>query len=388
MSQITISQLTGDECFTVSRDLMSYAFRATPPLPSLEEWSNPDYMKSATILGLFSDEKPLACAAYSTMMQNVRSELYPNAAVWGVATHPAARRSGYSRQILSELMRHMHEAGIPFSNLYPFRESFYDRLGYTTFPQPRTVRIPAEAFAPLLRKELKGHVELTSDSDGFGTQKAYLAHQHQQTHGMALDPSAKSYGHTSWQATAIINGEPHAMMLYTIIGEEEDREMEVPCFFYDDSPGKYLLLAWFARHIDQVKYVKLHLPPGELPETWLPDLRPTIQAEEAPMGRIITVADIGGMRCGGGEFSAHISDPICPWNNDTYHFACLDGTLQVSITTLADCQLTIQGLTALVYGTHDPETFALREWGDPSPELQARMRAMFPPQLPYLYSRY
>src|SRR5207302_422047 len=144
------------------------------------------------------------------------------------------------------------------------------------------------------------------------------------------------------------------MMLYTITGEEEDREMEVPCFFYDDSPGKYLLLAWFARHIDQVKHIKLHLPSAELPETWLPDLRPTIQAEEAPMARIITVADIGGMRCGGGKFSARISDPICPWNNDTYHFTSVDGTLQVNITTQADCQLTIQGLTALVYGTHNP----------------------------------
>jgi len=388
LSQITIRQLIESERFIVSRDLMSYAFRSTPPLPSLEDWSSYDYIKNAIILGLFRDEKPLACAAYSAMIQNVRGKLYPNAGVWGVATYPAARRNGYSRQILSALIHHMHKAGITFSNLYPFRESFYDRLGYTTFPQPRTVRIPVEAFAPLLRKELKGHVELTSNSDGFNAQKAYLAHQHQQAHGMALDPSAKSYGHTSWQANALIDGEPHAMMLYTITGEEEDREIGVPCFFYDDSPGKYLLLAWFSRHIDQVKYVKLHLPPGELPETWLPDLRPTIQEEEAPMARIITVADIGGMRCGVGELSAHISDPICPWNNGTYHFACVDGALQVNTTTQADCQLTIQGLTALVYGTHDPETFALREWGDPSPELQVRMRTIFTPRLPYLYSRY
>lgn len=59
------------------------------------------------------------------------------------------------------------------------------------------------------------------------------------------------------------------------------------------------------------------------------------------MARVITVAHIGGIRCGAGEFSAYVSDPICPWNNGAYHFACLDGTLHINTTTQADCQLTI-----------------------------------------------
>jgi hypothetical protein len=39
----------------------------------------------------------------------------------------------------------------------------------------------------------------------------------------------------------------------------------------------------------------------------------------------------------------------------------------------------------LMYGTHDPDDFAIRGWGNPSPAVQAIMRAMFPPMTPYLH---
>jgi hypothetical protein len=45
-------------------------------------------------------------------------------------------------------------------------------------------------------------------------------------------------------------------------------------------------------------------------------------------------------------------------------------------------------LTALVYGTHDPDDFAIRGWGDPSPAVQAAMRGVFPPLVPHLHERF
>ena len=51
----------------------------------------------------------------------------------------------------------------------------------------------------------------------------------------------------------------------------------------------------------------------------------------------------------------------------------------------ADCALSIQGLSALVYGAHDPGDFQVRGWGDPSPDTLATMRVMFPQKLAYLH---
>ena len=244
----------------------------------------------------------------------------------------------------------------------------------------------------MLQKELKGHVELVSIAEGFSSHRNFLKEQQRRTHGMALSTdhsaSSQSTEDTYWVATALVENEQHGMMLYRIESNGDGKDMKVRSFSYTDSAGKYLLLSWLARHVDQVQQIELRLPPSALPETWLPDLRFTLSADEAPMGRIVTVAGINGMRCGPGCFSARIIDPDCPWNNSVYLFEAVDDILHVSEVSTAQCDLTIQGLTALIYGTHEPETFAIRGWGDPSLELQAMMSTMFPPLLPYLYEKY
>jgi hypothetical protein len=103
------------------------------------------------------------------------------------------------------------------------------------------------------------------------------------------------------------------------------------------------------------------------------------------MGRVVDVAGIGGMETGPGCFAARVSDPLCPWNTGVWQFEAVDGRLQVDRASQADCDLSIQALAALIYGTHDPGDFVFREWGNLSPALQTIMRAMFPPLVPYLH---
>jgi predicted acetyltransferase len=281
----------------------------------------------------------------------------------------------------------MREENFPFSTLYPFRESFYDRLGYVTFPQTRNARFSPHALYPLLKKELAGYVERFDIAQGLEYYQAYLHKYHPQMHGMGLFADRYREGlinsNEYWLAVARVDGETKGVMLYQINGFADT--LLATHFYYDDSEGKYLLLEWFARHIDHVKEVELSLSPAEHPETWFPDLEVVLSANRPPMARIIDIAKIGGMRTGPGSFTAQISDPQCPWNEGIYRFETLDGVLRVVPTEQADCSLTIQGLTALVYGTHDPETFTIRGWGNPTVALQDMMRSVFPPILPYLH---
>lgn len=107
-----------------------------------------------------------------------------------------------------------------------------------------------------------------------------------------------------------------------------------------------------------------------------------------PMGRVVDVAQIGGLHTSPGRLTVWVSDPLCPWNEGNWHLETVDGRLQVSPTTGADCALSIQGMSALVYGAHDPADLALRGWGNPSPEVLDVMRAMFPHMLPYLHEMF
>ena len=146
------------------------------------------------------------------------------------------------------------------------------------------------------------------------------------------------------------------------------------------------MLDWIARHVDQASEVEIWLPPYEQPETWLADIKVTTKsAVRAPMGRVVDVANIGGMQVGQGEFSARIQDDICPWNEGVWKFAANDGRLEIARGEEADCKLTIQGLSALMFGTHHVDEYLIRGWGDPSDKIQAVMQRMFPPKQPYLH---
>ena len=259
-----------------------------------------------------------------------------------------------------------------------------------TFPQPRMVRFAPTALAPLSKRELGGGVRQVLISDGFDAYRDYVLAMQQRTHGMALfdhPDKARVQRDSVWVALAEVDGEPVGVMLYDLKGDRPtEYSMRVSRFYYHTSQGKYLLLQWIARHIDQANRVEMTVPPFELPETWLADMAVTPEPVfRAPMGRVLDVAKIGGMESGPGRFAARVSDPLCPWNEGVWAFETVDGRLEVSAGKEPECELSIQALAALIYGTHDPADFYYRGWGNAAPGVQESIRRMFPPRLPYLH---
>ena len=391
MTDITIRKLEGDEKLEAMYALNAYAFHATPPLMNKDEWKeNVRRREGVTYLALFEDARPVAGAAGTAMLQQVRGKLFDANGIWAVATAPAARRKGYCRSVMAQLLSTLREDGQAFSCLYPFRESFYERLGYVTFPLPRTARLTPAVLLPLLEQDLGGQIELLPMGDGYDTYRDYLDRLRQRTHGMAMFVVGDKFAaqrNNLWLALAKVEGELVGLMLYQIKGDEITQFLfRATRFYYDTSQAKYLLLQWIARHADQAGQVEIGLPPFEQPETWLSDLQvKTESAIRAAMCRVLDVNKMSGMQIGPGRFTAHITDPFCPWNEGIWRFESVDGTLQVARADEAGCSLSIQALTALVYGTHDPGDFTIRGWGDPSPQVLATMRTMFPPRAPYLH---
>lgn len=391
MTDITIRAINGDELMEVVYWLDTYAFAPSPPLHDQDDFRQMmERRKGPSYFALYEGDDPAACMAYTTLTQQVRGAMFNMGGIMGVVTHPAARRKGYSRQLLVRTLAAVRENGRAFSCLYPFRESFYERLGYVTFPQFRAAKFTPSTLLPLLEKDLEGDVELVLMGEGYDAYRDYMRRVQQRVHGMALFEESQreaTQRNTFWLASARINGDLVGLMLYQLKGEDLTRfNLRVTRFYYETSRGRCLLLAWIARHVDQAAQVEVWLPPFELPETWLADMNVTTEVPWfTPMGRIVDVAQIGGMHTGPGCFSARITDPLCPWNDGTWRFETVDGVLQVNTTKKPDCDLGIHALAALAYGTHDPDDFAIRGWGNPSPEVQEIMRTMFPPRLPYLH---
>jgi predicted acetyltransferase len=392
MTDVTIRRMPNEEMLEVLFPLSSYAFHSSPPFRDEQEWrERVRRREGVTYFALFEDEVPVGSVASTAMTQQVRGKVFGSGAIWGVVTHPAARRKGYCRRLMAQAMAADREAGRPLSTLYPFRESFYERLGFVTFPLMRKAKFEPAPLGPLLDKDLGGKVQLVLIGDGYDDYRDYLYRLQGRVHGMGVfDKGSKTQAQMdkgSWMAQARVNGELVGLMLYKLEGERPtEQALTAYRFYYDNSQARYLLLQWLARHVDQASEVEMWLPPFEQPETWLSDLKVKIEtAVRAAMGRVVDLAEIGGMQTGPGGFAAEVHDPLCPWNEGLWWFETDGGVLRVSRVTKASCELTIQAVTALVYGTHDPGDFAIRGWGDPPPKIQAAMRTMFPPKVPYIH---
>jgi len=395
LTDVTIRTLSAEEVADAFFDLTHYAFRASPPYEDREDWQEVILQRQDVMyLALFEEDRAVATVAGSPMTQQVRGTLHDASAVWGVVTDPTARRKGYCRRLMGRLLAANRAAGTPLSCLYPFRASFYERLGYVKFPLTKKVTFDPLPLLPLLKKDLGGQVERMLIGDGYDAYRAYTKRLQQRTHGMAVfirgEKKRAQKEKRSWLALARMEGEVVGLMSYRLEGDQVTQfTMRADRFYYDTSQAKYLLLQWIARHIDQTREVELWVPAFERPEMWLADIQVSTEAPaRGPMARVVDVAALGQLETGPGRFAVRVSDPLCPWNEGVWSFESIDGRLRVTRVEHAECELTIQAIAALIYGTNDPGDFACWGWGDPSRGLQSTMREMFPPQVPYLHERF
>ena len=393
---LTVRQVEGQEMLDLLFWLDNYAFHPSPPVPDREEWEKRiKTRKTTAYFAVFDGEKGVAITACPRFTQNVRGKIFQMGGFADVSTHPETRRKGYSRKLISHAFKVLNEDGDVLSSLYPFRESFYERLGYVTFPQSRRANFKPGATAALLKAELDGDISLSLMGEGFDAYQQYIKQMQPNTHGMALFTDIEgqreaAQSNRSWLALAKVEDEVEGLMVYQLQGEEiMNFDLRAVRFYYRNSQGKYLLLDWLARHIDQAGKVALWLPSYEQPNTWLADIRPKLEPVfVAPMGRVLNVSGLSGMRTGDGIFSAQVIDEDCPWNNGVWTFDGESGNLVVKPGNNPAFTLTIQGLSALVYGVNAPEDFYIRGWGDPPAQMQSTLWKMFPPKLPYLHEYY
>jgi predicted acetyltransferase len=228
---------------------------------------------------------------------------------------------------------------------------------------------------------------------GYAEYRDYLTKLRNTRHGMAVfdhGNQASANRNNTWIVFARFDQQIEGDMLYQLKGDEATHfNLVVPRFYYHTPRARYLLLDWIARHVDQADRAEIWLPPTETPELWLSDLKMKVESTpDMPMARVLDIEQMGGMEVGEGSFTIKVTDPLCPWNEGSWQLQSHDGKLVVSKTSQADCALTIQGLTGLIMGTHDPECFSFRGWGQPSPDVCVIQQQMFPQRTPHIHEMF
>jgi predicted acetyltransferase len=390
---VTIRQLDLEESIKILYLLNNYAFRPTPPLPDYDAFAERLQGRNGVDYhGVFEDDEPQAIGSAILLRQNIRGQIVPMGGVANVATHPAARRRGYVRALMHKIYEKFAAEEIGVSCLYPFKETFYQRLGYVTLPQAKIIRFDPKILLPTLKMHFSGIVDLVSYEEHREEYRQFIEKIQQDVHGMALftlpqTNAAKESAY--WLAVAKKGVETIGMMRYSLKGQILDQLLSAPDFLFLNNEAKYLLLNWIARHIDQASKVELTLNPNLMGEILYTDIRPQFEGLfVAPMARVTNITSLNGIPCGEGEINIKLVDPDCDWNNGYWRLTSMDDQLKLSKDAKADCTLTIQGLTGLIYGVYRPDEIALRGWGEMDPKSEKVLERMFPPAIPFLHAMY
>ena len=394
---IEIREVSGEEYLDTGLPIAAYAFGASPEAPDPERARRnlPFYERARNLVGFIENEAQASLVSHE-MTQNLRGTVLPMGGIGAVASMPGGRRQGVVRRMFEQVFAIYRDTGVPISSLYPFRDSFYERLGYAGFQKARFLRLKPETLAPLVRHDKPGTCEQRSMEDGFDEWRGFLERFQAETHGFALKHVTNARQAIDrnewWLALARHAGEIVGAMEFKVTGYGE--KLIANTFYATDAVGRYLLLDWVGRHTDQVKEAIIELRPDEYPETWYRDLEATLtcgidHAWPAPMGRVVDIGNLGGIAAGDGEVTVEVRDPLCPWNDGVFTFRGEGGTLSVTPTGAHPvAELTIQAVSALVFTGHDPADFRYRGWGDPDAGTQAALRAIFPPAVPDIHEKF
>ena len=268
MPTVTIRQLTPEEAPEVMYPLTSYAFSASPPLRDKAEFmASASLRRGATCVAAIEDDLPVAVVAATAMTQNVRGALFGSSAIWGIASHPAARRQGYVRDSMAVMLtltagRHVGLDALPVSRVF-LRADGLCQLHPAACRQVR----PGSASAAAEAGSRRAH-RMAIDRRRL-RRLSRLCHPGARPH--ARDGSFRSAGERGRDpAQRELGGvgegrrRDGGAMLYNLRDKgDAGRTLDAFRFYSDTSQGRYLLLQWIARHADQAGQAELRLRPTE-----------------------------------------------------------------------------------------------------------------------------
>lgn len=388
MKNVIVKKVETQEENRMVADQMFYAFAASPGSQE-NQLKRREYYKSAREFIVLDDDKPASTANYVPMTQNIRGKIYEMGGVAGVATYPEARRKGYVKLLMRKLFESMREEKRAISILYPFRESFYAKFGYITSLQEYDGNFSPSNLREL--PEIKNNLRMERVEFNKGLDDYYNLHLESQKlfHGFSMYEKL-------WMKAAELNP-PWLILLrdgdrvvggmsYKITGFSGT--MKIGGLLYLTPRAKYSLFHWIARHADHVTKVELPLNPMFKLETWIDDLKITkVTREWVPshMFRVISIDGLSGMQIGDGKINLKITDSHCDWNNGNWEFRSKNKKLEVRRTSdEPDAELTIDGLSAIIYGVYELDDFEIKNWGRLNEATKQIVRSLFPQKLPYV----
>jgi predicted acetyltransferase len=379
-----------------------YAFR-----PSAGPWTDEDREEleerlarrtvEREVRGLFvpesePKEEPVTVAAWHDFDLRVRGRAHRIGGVSAVATPPEHRRRGYVRTMLGEMLDELHEEGIAFSALWPFKRSFYRALGWETCSRYAELSGPPEQFRSAAAAPAGSFHRVTGED--WETLAPVLA-AHDEGREFHMERTGAWWEHrvfSSWDGPDPYgtrwddgSGTARGYLVYRV-EDGDDRTLEVRDAAWTDPEAYGQLLRFLGDHDSQVARVKLYTSAAPTPP--LLDLvedpsELTVETKAGPMFRLVdVVAGLEALSYPRVEETIRfeVADPLRERNVGRFELRVSDGEATCTrVEGGVEWSIGVEHLSALVSGYRD--AVALSDAGalDVGEGTTERLTALFPP---------
>ncbi|MBN1328799.1 MAG: GNAT family N-acetyltransferase [Candidatus Heimdallarchaeota archaeon] len=323
--------------------------------------------------------KIIANTRMITFDQFVRGKSLKMGGIAMVASEPLARRQGNIRESMNFLLNKMYAEKFAVSTLYPFKDTFYANYGYVNGPPEVRMKFNPKYLSRWKSIPEGYRIERLPHEKGF----PYLKEIHKKViptiNGGVLrnDKRWKEYDTPNpvWYLV-IFNSKNivEAVVKYSqkgfMIDFEWAEEGKLTIFeSYILTPNaRASLYHYLFLHSDQIN--KIQIPIDDKNSTLYPWLQGYYITELSPtniwMSRVVNIENtIQGMIAKkSGQIKIKIIDEQISQNNQTFEFTAKDGLLSVKKLgeSSFDIEMSIKGLSALVYGFLSVEDLEVFEW--------------------------
>ena len=349
---------------------------------------------------VIEEEEVVGSARIIPFEQNIRGSWKKMGGIAIVTSAPEVRMKGYIRELMHHMFKEMYEAGQAFSALYPFKDSYYARFGYVNaLPQYKLEFDPKQMRK--WKKIPEGYsIKRYNAENGWKILREVQEKAVEKIHGGVKRPTTRweelMGRYPGWIIVAYNpEGEAEGAMMCNLKGFGNEvfgpgviGEMNIAGNYWLTLKARHTLFQYIYTHTDQTVKTSLPVNPNEANYySWIENyVKPKVDVYMVNMGRIIDVVKcIEGIEVKEeGKVKMKITDPICEWNNKTVEITNKEGKLTVEETTEEEIEMTIEGLTALVYGVMPIEEIEYNSWMNGGEKAREKLREWFPRKDPWM----
>ena len=320
------------------------------------------YEPENVLLGIQDDA--VVCLTHLNQYElNIRGIRFPVSYIVGLATHPAARRSGLGGKLLTASLKEMRRRGQVVHILMPSKAGFYQQYGYELYCHQWRETMPLDSLRPLTDRTVRFAFVDSADRWPY-LDKVYRAYTSGLS-GYAYRDEASWRRHIEAQLAegnicVVFDGEDPVAYAFYQLGESTIQCGE---FVYSDYKGKRGLLEYFYNHRSQGEQLQWNEGMKDQSYRFYPDGKKGHETIPFMTGRIVDVKGALEKLSYDKKIQGHavfsVEDPLADWNTGTFSLTVKEGKAVVeSVKEGATIRMTIGALALLVFGTLDAKALA------------------------------